>query len=213
MSKHDFYSIHGPAFGVRGTTIKVASGHYVDLINPDPGTLDLHSIAWALSQLCRFGGHSPRFYSVAEHCVLASELAELDERHVALQRALLLHDATEAYLGDVVKPLKIMLLDYEPIEQRMEAAIAQRFEVDLQGEHGLIKHYDRQMLVTEKARLWPDDTESWLGFEHVKPANVTLYYDDPQQAYLRFMGRAHFLGLAPPEHLWQPPRSFTEIRP
>ena len=62
-------------FGCLSNTIKVAAGHYVDLVNPDPGSIEIKSIAAALSKVCRFGGHCPVFYSVAEHCIHATALA------------------------------------------------------------------------------------------------------------------------------------------
>ncbi|MDI1288693.1 MAG: hypothetical protein PSX37_01920 [bacterium] len=79
----------------------------------DPRADEVHApdIAKALSQICRYGGHTSQHYSVAEHCVLMS-LA------VAPEHALfaLLHDATEAYVGDMVRPLKQALPEYRAIE-------------------------------------------------------------------------------------------------
>ena len=65
-------------FGCLKNTIKVAAGHYVDLVNPDPDTIEIRSIASALSKVCRFGGHCPEFYSVAEHCCHAVVLGRQD---------------------------------------------------------------------------------------------------------------------------------------
>lgn len=138
------------ALGCLGNTIKVAAGHYVNLAAPDPATIDIRSIAAALSKVCRFGGHCPQFYSVAEHSVLAARLARSDGFPVEAVRAVLLHDAAEAYIGDLVKPLKIMLPAYREVERRLEAAIATAFGLQAERWADVVKAFDRVMLKAEK---------------------------------------------------------------
>src|SRR4051812_3444740 len=109
------------------TWIRTASGQKVSLKKPEPATLLLEDIAHALSNICRFAGHTARFYSVAEHSVLAS-------RHIGDARfalAALMHDASEAYLGDVSRPLKRMLGPrYSNMEAMFEAELALKFGYD-----------------------------------------------------------------------------------
>jgi len=81
--------------------LPTCSGRRVHLLNPSPDEIAIEDIAHALSHACRFAGHVPSYYSVAQHSVLVSEL--LDER-TALWG--LLHDASEAYLHDLTRPLK-----------------------------------------------------------------------------------------------------------
>ena len=100
------------AFGCVRNTIRLRSGIYFDLADPKPEQIEITDIAGALSKICRFGGHCYRFYSVAEHCYHCSMVAE------ASPLALLLHDAAEAFTGDIVKPLKIMLPEFAAIERR-----------------------------------------------------------------------------------------------
>src|ERR1035437_1784040 len=109
---------------LRGDWMQVYSGARFYPLDPRPDEIDAADIAHALSLLCRYGGHVDRFYSVAEHCVLMS-------RAVAPENALaaLLHDATEAYVVDVPRPLKRCLRDYAPIEAAVWRAIASRFSV------------------------------------------------------------------------------------
>lgn len=148
--------------GCRSGVIATASGQYFDVLQPDPDKIFLSDIALALSKICRFGGHPRCFYSVAEHCVNAARLAQHREESVEVVRAVLLHDATEAYIGDVVKPLKNALADvYAPIEQRLQAAIGERFGVDFDATHERIKFYDYTLLFAEKRSLFPDTGTKW----------------------------------------------------
>jgi hypothetical protein len=185
-------NIAADTFGCVANTIKVAAGHYVDLADPQPETIDIVSIATALGRICRFGGHSPHFYSVAEHCVQAYDLARDDGLPTETLKAILLHDAAEAYIGDVVKPLKALSPWYMEIESRFERAIATRFEVDFKRYASAIKCYDRLMLKAEKLTMWPDDKTDWSGFDAVGDVGVSFRYYSPRDAtkvfYLRCIG-------------------------
>lgn len=174
-------------FGCLNNTIKVYAGHYVDLANPDPKTIDVKSIAAALSKICRFGGHCPRFYSVAEHCVHATDLARKDGVRGKALLAILLHDAAEAYIGDMVKPLKVTIPQYAEAEKRIERAIEQAFEIKFDKYSELIKKYDRAMLKVEKTTLWPEDKEEWAGFSQIPDAAVELFHWSPPIAQRMFL--------------------------
>lgn len=182
-------------FGCIRNTIKVSAGHYVDLASPDPETIDIRSIASALSKICRFGGHCPRFYTVAEHCVHAVGLAMQDEATEDVLRAILLHDATEAYVGDVVKPLKAMLPEYQVVESNIEQAISTRFNVDFVRYQPVIKRYDRFMLKAEKIQMWPEDREEWFGFAGLEHRSVAFKFWSPPLAEEKFLTMAGILGL------------------
>jgi 5'-deoxynucleotidase YfbR-like HD superfamily hydrolase len=179
-------------FGCLANTIKVAAGHYVDLADPQPETIDIVSIATALGRICRFGGHSPEFYSVAEHCVHAYELARADGLPTEALKAILLHDAAEAYIGDVVKPLKALSPWYMEIESRFERAIETRFDVDFAKHADHVRCYDRLMLKAEKLNMWPDDLRLWHGFDTIKTESVDFRHYGPRDAskefYLRCLG-------------------------
>lgn len=102
--------------------ITTVSGRFFDILKPEEYDFDIEEIATALSNLCRYTGHVCKFYSVAEHSVLVSRLLP-----DGLALCGLLHDASEAYLGDVSSPLKKLLPDYKRIEERVEQAIARQF--------------------------------------------------------------------------------------
>jgi len=92
--------------------ILLRSGTMHDLLNPAAnGDPIIEDIAHALANICRWTGHTSRFYSVAEHCIRAAAIAPPEcKLHV------LMHDAAEAYLGDVATPLKNLLPEYQTIE-------------------------------------------------------------------------------------------------
>lgn len=183
--------------GCVNDTIKVAAGHYVDLMNPDPATIDIESIAAALSKICRFGGHTPSFYSVAEHSVMATVLAANEGYVGEALKAVLLHDATEAFLGDMVKPLKVHMSAYQSVEKRMEQAIADRFGVDFAMFRDVIHRYDMQMLKLEKNRFWPRDKTVWAGFDEIREVNLPIHFLPPTKAQFVFLEAATAIGLHP----------------
>lgn len=185
-------------FGCLGSTIKVAAGHYVDLANPDPASIEIESIAAALSKICRFGGHSPKFYSVAEHCVHATVRACNDGIQGDGAKAVLMHDAAEAYLGDMVKPLKIAIPQYGEAECRVESAIELAFGIDFGKWRDVIKRYDRAMLKAEKSTMWPEDTEIWAGFGEAAGPPAPLCFWGPAEAEREFLSLADVMGLVSP---------------
>lgn len=177
---------------------------YMDLVNPNPGEIHFADIARALSRLARFTGHGTRFYSVAEHCV---NCVRAFDRHAAgdiysdpylrdIARDILMHDAAEAYLGDVSSPLKrIIAACYKPLEHRMEAAIAARF--DLGGTSPeWVKRVDLEMLAVEKKALMPKAGD-WPVLKGVRPPDIWVSGYHPRRAERIFTRMAENLGLIP----------------
>ena len=116
--------------------------------NPRPEDVRIEDIAHALSMRCRWGGHCKSFYSVAQHCVLLCDLA--NDRLWGL-----MHDSAEAYLTDVMKPIKERINDIVIIESKILKVIA--------GVYGLqlpipdeIHNLDAQLLATERRDLMPN---------------------------------------------------------
>lgn len=141
--------------------ITTASGKFFDILKPEEYDFDIEEIATALSNLCRYTGHVNRFYSVAEHSVLVSRIVP-DK----LALAGLLHDASEAYLGDVSSPLKKLLPEYRAIEERVHNAIATKFGLGDDLSHPSVHEADKRMYWQERQsvadngirdKLWHQD--------------------------------------------------------
>lgn len=164
--------------------ITMVNGRYMNLIKPFKSDVDVNVIAHALSNLCRFTGHVRQFYSVAQHSVSVSYLVPPEH---ALQG--LLHDAAEAYIGDVSSPLKTLLPDYREIEHRVEQAVWGAFSLP-ERLHSSVKYADLVMLATEKRDLMPvspegDDTWSILDEVEALPSPILPMVPE--------IARAHFL--------------------
>lgn len=128
-----------------------SSGREISLLDPQPEMFDIEDIAHALSQICRFAGNTQRFYSVAQHCLVVSELAaQVDERY-ALPG--LCHDFGEI-VGDIPTPFKQLFPQIRDIEDRIMEAIAIRFDVSFDDYH-VIKRADLVAMATEKRDLLP----------------------------------------------------------
>lgn len=183
------------AFGCAGNTIKLISGRYLDLADPRPDQFTFGDIAGGLSKICRFGGQCEWFYSVAEHCYHCAAVAINDDMTPLQQAAVLMHDAAEAFLGDVVKPLKIMLPEYERIEHRMELVIGDKFGIDIADHRQAVKHIDRAMLIAERNGMFGIDNVVWSGEESVRPLYVRFELWEPQQAAAKFQAMARMIGV------------------
>jgi hypothetical protein len=140
------------------TSIQTYSGILLDLENPAVEDILLPDIAHQLSNICRFTGACRKFYSVAQHCSLVSKLIQEDG---PLKLVGLLHDASEAYLSDVVSPLKALLPDYHVLEDRMEKTIILRFGLNIPNFEE-VKFYDRLALdIESKALMGPRYPNYW----------------------------------------------------
>lgn len=151
-------------------------------MDPRAEDIDSEDIAHALSLLCRYGGHIDRFYSVAEHCVLMSQV-------VAPESALhaLLHDATEAYVVDVPRPLKRYLADYRMVEAKVWLAIAEKFGIDPELPAD-VHDADNRMLLNETAILMPG-VGVWAGLQGLDPLPVEVKGWPPERAKVRYLKR------------------------
>jgi uncharacterized protein len=140
--------------------IQTYTGRAFSYVNPSPNDVDITDIAVALSRIPRYLGHTSQFYSVAQHCANAVICPEAGcgRNHVA--QWALLHDAAEAYMGDLPGPLKRLLPDYSAIEDAVLAAIAQRFGLPpcMPPE---IKLIDRRLLATEFRDLQGEPLKGW----------------------------------------------------
>lgn len=123
------------------------SGKQFDFHNPTPDMVCIEDIAHALSMSCRFGGHTRYHYSVAQHSVNVARFVPDEHKLVAL-----LHDATEAYIGDMVSPLKVIMPEFKRKEEEIWEVIAARFSLPFYMDPS-IKKADTMMLKIEREHL------------------------------------------------------------
>lgn len=141
--------------------------------------IDIRDIAHALSLTCRYGGHVDRFYSVAEHCILMSQVVSPDNALWAL-----LHDATEAYVGDMVRPLKYTpgLELYREIEDGLMVLIAEKYGLEGSVMPAEVKDADDRILLNERRALMPKHTPAAWTVEGLEPLDTPIYAAAPSMA-------------------------------
>lgn len=172
--------------GVMGATITLYSGGYFDFIEPERSKICIEDIARGLSNACRFGGqanHGDGFYSVAQHSVLVSQMVAPEHAFAAL-----MHDAAEAYIGDMVGPLKQLCPDFKSIEKRVEAAVFAWAGIALPL-HPSIKHADLRALRTEQRDLTSGAGDNWNGLDDFEPWPWTIVPLRPFDAFEQFLAR------------------------
>jgi uncharacterized protein len=162
--------------------IMLQSGSIFDLKEPETSEINIEDIAHGLAHTCRFAGQCKAFYSVAEHSVLVSKV--VPEAGLAA----LLHDAAEAFVGDMTRPLKQLLPEFAKIEKKIERAIFQRFEIEWPPPSS-IKAADYSVMAAEQVTLMPPGTNEWLSAANISPANVVIRYLDPKAAKTLFLDR------------------------
>lgn len=158
----------------KGDWIQTAMGGQFWPMDPRPEDIDIEDVSRALSLLCRFGGHCLRFYSVAEHSVLLASKVSPENRLWAL-----LHDASEAYLVDVPRPIKPFLEGYREAEDKIMRAVCERFGLagDMPAE---VKEMDTRILTDERHQNMAPAPKPWST--DAAPIGVTLQYWRPVRA-------------------------------
>lgn len=140
-------------------------------LDPKEEEVRIEDVAHALSLLCRYGGHSKEFYSVAQHSVHCAEF--INERYPNckdLELWGLSHDFTEAYIGDVIRPLKYSLPGYIEIEHKLDAVVRDGLSIPHPSAADIdaIKYTDNTLLMTERRDFvnhcdheWSLNVEPW----------------------------------------------------
>lgn len=171
-----------------GDWIQTYTGVVFYLLDPRVEDIKIEDIAHALSNLCRFGGHCKQFYSVAQHSVLVS-------CQVPAEDALwgLMHDASEAYLCDLPRPIKrfsCLGTDYKAIESDLMKVICKRFNLP-EEMPASVEKADTDLLMTEKRDLMHGCNKPWedVGEE----LRETIISARPSVAERVFLGRFNYL--------------------
>jgi len=169
----------------KGPWIMTASGTRLHILSPVKEKIDIGDVALALGRICRFSGQTRGFYSVAEHCVEASLLVPPAHALWAL-----LHDASEAYICDIPRPIKRFLPGYYDAERRLQRVIYSAF--GLTGpEPPCVKMIDNRLVVTEYAALMPPLPRGErldIGMSEILPDH-TFECMGPEEATAAFLER------------------------
>lgn len=175
------------------------TGRRFDLLAARAEQVSSVDIAHALSNICRFGGHCHRHYSVAQHSLLVARILEDDGHPAEVVLAGLLHDATEAYVGDMVRPLKLHLREqarhggadqsgYDDIEAAVWRAICDHFGLP----HVLpdcVTRADMVALGEERRELLPDHPAAWECLAGITPRGYAIESMPPSAARQAFHSR------------------------
>lgn len=164
----------------KGDWFQTLYGGVIYPLDPLPEEIDISTIAGALAKLCRYGGHCSRFFSVAEHPLLVAEAAP---EHLKLEA--LLHNASEACLVDVPRPIKRYLTGYHKAEERrLLQVIFERFGL-VYPVPKEIRHIDYLILVDEREQNMAKAPRDW-GIDDTG-IGAKLRFLDPHQAQYEFL--------------------------
>ncbi|MEO1208369.1 MAG: hypothetical protein AAFX78_02405 [Cyanobacteria bacterium J06638_20] len=149
------------------------SGQQFDPFSFTNEQINVLDVAHALSMICRFGGHTKRFYSVAEHAIILHDYAMQHNFGPRLAYEVLHHDDPEYVLGDKVRPLKGRMPEYERIERVVAMATAAHFHCrfPLPGE---LKFLDNHIIIDERAAVMNPSANEWHN-EHWSPLGVKFW--------------------------------------
>jgi hypothetical protein len=171
-----------------GDWIQTYTGRQFWPLDPRPDEIFIEDIAHSLSNQCRYSGHCESFYSVAQHSVLVSWAVPQEYAMWGL-----LHDAAEAYLVDLPRPLKRfseMGTLYRGIEAQLMLQVCSRFGLDI-VEPECVKYADNVLLMTEKRDLMKHAPAKWV--ETAVPLNERIYPAEPREAKAMFLRRYYAL--------------------
>ena len=174
----------------KGDWIQTYLGIQFYPLDPLISEIRLLDIGHALSNICRFTGHVTRFYSVAQHSVLVSQNVPPEDAAWAL-----LHDAAEAYISDMSRPLKRhseLGKQFQVVERTLMRAICDRFGLSY-NEPLSVKRADEVLLMTEKRDLMPNSPAKWMESADPLPEKIVCW--TPEWSRHQFMKRAAELGL------------------
>lgn len=158
-------------------SVQTYSGRVLDFANPQMDQIHIEDIAHALSHVCRFSGNLTQFYSVGAHSLNVTGMVPAEHKLQAL-----LHDATEAYMGDLPKPLKRLCRDFQQIEDNLWEVIANKYCVPTEL-HDSVKLADMMMLKEESDRLLltgPRD-DLWQDIRNIPNGNMFFLEEEPNK--------------------------------
>jgi len=162
--------------------INTQSGRRLNILKPKQDQIELLDIACGLAYNSHFGGQTPHFFSIAEHSLKVCELMRLDGvKDPTILLAALLHDASEAYFGDMLKPIKVLLPKFQELETRLQGVINSNFGVQ-EVSKSAWKPYDIKAQELEYRCFFEGDLGGVLSY-YEPPKARSMFMD----AAIRFM--------------------------
>jgi hypothetical protein len=150
--------------------IQTYRNHKLSVFAPDPKEIDIKDIAHVLSTNCRFGGHCRTHYSISNHSLYVASILPPELKLLGL-----LHDAAEAYVGDLPRPIKKMIPEFKNIENKVLEAISIALEVpDLNNLPKEVHEADNIALVAEAKALFEYDVDNWTDKYKLTPTKKIL---------------------------------------
>ncbi len=166
------------------TDDQTLAGIRFDFLMPGASVFTTTDIAHALSHICRFTGHTRDFYSVAQHSVLVSTIVP-----PAFALAGLLHDASRAFIGDLARPLKQLLPEYQAVERHVQSAVFERFGLPATVP-AAVQDADLVMLATERRDLLQSSEGwEWTSIADIEPLPWRIRPEPPLVARRQFLDR------------------------
>ncbi len=168
----------------------------IDVVNPTIDMVDIIDIARGLAYTCRYAGQCPHYYSVAEHsihcCIMAQKL-HLSSNSI---KWALLHDAAEAYIGDIARPIKSIVPEFKKVEDHLLEVIALKFNLKTYKIPTEVIEIDNRMLTTEAYNMGMSLhlSEFWHKGKP-KYHEYTINYYDHDVAEITFLEMAHKIGI------------------
>ena len=167
--------------------IETGTGIAFHFLDPQPDEIFIWDIAWSLSNQCRYTGHVTSFYSVAEHCCLLFDYAKSTGiTDKTFLRTLLMHDASEAYLTDIARPIKAHIPDYKKLEVKIEEAIANKYDLTYPYPPE-VRELDTRILMDERSQAMKPSNNVWGVV--ADPLGVKLNFWKPDEAYDEYRKR------------------------
>lgn len=164
-------------------SVATRDGTLIDLHDPKPSDFNIETIAAGLARAHRWGNQSDM--TVAQHSVNVCAYVQREGVHRRVERAALMHDASEFLIADLSRPFKQLLPEYYVIENKMMKAIAERFDFDWPPP-SIVKKADEVLMVTEARRFMHPNIAPFLSPDYGFPVNldeftlpVDLWYSDP----------------------------------
>lgn len=154
-----------------GDFIQVHSGKHFYALDPRPEDITVEDIAHSLSNLCRYTGHSDRFYSVAEHSIICARIARKLGLPTIVQLYALGHDASESVVNDLARPVKQNIPQYKDVEDKIMSVMWEVIGLPepTENDYSVIKWLDNTLLTNELEQIMKRDMQEYpdvaeLGF-------------------------------------------------